>query len=65
MDMQALTTFISTVGFPIVIAFILVWYIKEEQDKMRETLNELKTAITRLIDRIDNLEGSNEKSGKT
>lgn len=58
MDISALGSLVSSVGFPIVIAFVLVWYIKEEQDKMRETLNELKTAITRLIDRIDRIEGA-------
>lgn len=61
MDISAVGSLVSSVGFPIVIAFVLVWYIKEEQDKMRETLNELKTAITRLIDRIDRIEGEDEK----
>lgn len=64
MDLNALSSLISGVGFPIVMAVILIWYIKEEQDKMRETLNELKTAITRLIDRIDNMEHYNEEKGK-
>lgn len=62
MDLQAITSFISGVGFPIVMAVVLIWYIKEEQDKMRETLNELKTAITRLIDRIDNIERKDNES---
>lgn len=65
MDYSALGSLISSVGFPIVIAFVLIWYIKEEQDKMRETLTELKTAISRLIDRIDKIgDASNGNSNK-
>lgn len=64
MDIQAITTMIGSLGFPIVIALILIWYIKEEQDKMRETLGELKTAITRLIDRIDKLGENNAEERK-
>lgn len=60
MDIQAITTLIGSLGFPIVITLILIWYIKEEQDKMRETLGELRTAITRLIDRIDKLGEKND-----
>lgn len=55
MDISALAEIISTIGFPIFVALILMWYIKTEQDSMKETLNELKTAITRLIDRIDRI----------
>lgn len=58
MDISIVAELVGTVGFPIVVAFILMWYIKTEQDSMKETLNELKTAITRLIDRIDKLGGS-------
>lgn len=65
MDISAVANLVSSVGFPILVALILIWYIKEEQDKMRETLNELKTAITRLIDRIDRMEDyKNDSSDK-
>lgn len=57
MDMSVMAELVGTIGFPIFVALILMWYIKTEQDSMKETLNELKTAITRLIDRIDNLGG--------
>lgn len=60
-----MNSLIGSLGFPIFISVLLIYYIKEEQDKMRETLNELKTAITRLIDRIDTLEDNkHERTNK-
>ena len=50
---------ISSVGFPITIALLLLWYIydsnnkhKEEIDKMSEALNNNTTAITKLLDTL-------------
>ena len=50
---------ISSVGFPIAMALILLWYIydsnnkhKEEIDKMSEALNNNTIAITKLLDRL-------------
>lgn len=50
---------ISSVGFPITIALILLWYIydsnnkhKEEIDKMSEALNNNTIAITKLLDKL-------------
>lgn len=50
---------ISSVGFPITMALILLWYIydsnnkhKEEIDKMSEALNNNTIAITKLLDTI-------------
>lgn len=50
---------ISTVGFPIALTLILLWYIydssnkhKEEIDKMSEALNNNTLALTKLLDRI-------------
>ena len=49
MDLTALTTFIGSVGFPIVACcFLFVQFTKQT-----ETLNELKIVMTKLIDKLD------------
>lgn len=57
--MNDIVSIISTVGFPITMALILLWYIydsnnkhKEEIDKMSEALNNNTIAITKLLDRL-------------
>lgn len=57
--MNDIVSIISTVGFPIAMALILLWYIydsnnkhKEEIDKMSEALNNNTIAITKLLDRL-------------
>ena len=54
-------TAVSTVGFPIVVACIMIWYLNEERkshaeeiDKLRETLQENTLAITKLKDFLEN-----------
>lgn len=51
---------ISTVGFPIALTLILLWYIydssnkqKEEIDKISEALNNNTLALTKLLDRME------------
>lgn len=51
---------ISTVGFPIALTLILLWYIydssnkhKEEIGKMSEALNNNTLALTKLLDRME------------
>lgn len=55
---------ISTVGFPIALTLILLWYIydssnkhKEETDKMSEALNNNTLALTKLLDRMERDKG--------
>lgn len=57
--MEDIVSIISTVGFPIALTLILLWYIydinnkhKEEIDKMSEALNNNTIAITKLLDRL-------------
>lgn len=57
--MGDIVSIISTVGFPIAMALILLWYIydsnnkhKEEMDKMSAALNNNTIAITKLLDRL-------------
>lgn len=58
--MENILQAISTVGFPIALTLILLWYIydssnkhKEEIDKMSEALNNNTLALTKLLDRME------------
>lgn len=57
--MENIVSVISSVGFPITMTLILLWYIydsnnkhREEIDKMSEALNNNTIAITKLLDRL-------------
>lgn len=57
--MNDIVSIISTVGFPITMALILLWYIydsnnkhKDEIDKMSAALNNNTIAITKLLDKL-------------
>lgn len=57
--MEDIVSVISSVGFPITMTLILLWYIydsnnkhKEEIDKMSEALNNNTVAITKLLDKL-------------
>ena len=62
MDVGAITSMIGSLGFPIV-ACIYMAYVnakqteahKDEMSKMTEAVNELKVAITTLVDKISNV----------
>lgn len=62
MDVSAITSMIGSLGFPIV-ACIYMAYVnakqteahKEEMAKITEAVNELKVAITSLVDKINNV----------
>lgn len=63
MDINAISSIISTVGFPIACCGACFWYIvksdkshKEEMDKMSTALNNNTLVIQKLIDRIDKSE---------
>ena len=49
MDVNAISTLITSVGFPIA-ACICLFYLLNKQT---ETLNELKIVMTKLIDKLD------------
>lgn len=61
MDASAITSLISSVGFPIV-ACLYMGYInqkqteshKEEMKAMTTAVNSLEIAVTKLVDKIDN-----------
>lgn len=57
--MGDIVSVISSVGFPITMTLILLWYIydsnnkhQEEIDKMSEALNNNTIAITKLLDKL-------------
>lgn len=59
MDVNAITTVISTVGFPITVCIILFAYIYKKQEKtdntiakLTETINNNTAVMQRLIDKL-------------
>ena len=63
MDVNTISTIIGSLGFPVV-ACIYMAYVnakqteahKEELSKITEAVNELKVAITSLVDKLNNAE---------
>lgn len=60
MDITNIMQAISTVGFPIAMCLILMWYIKsnddnhkEEMDKITDALNNNTIALTKLASKLD------------
>lgn len=60
MDITNVIQAISTVGFPIAMCLILMWYIKsnddnhkEEMDKITDALNNNTIALTKLASKLD------------
>ena len=59
MDVQSITTIITTVGFPIAVCLILFWYInkiqeqhKAETDKLAEALNNNTLVMQQLVGKL-------------
>lgn len=66
MDMNAVTSLIGTLGFPIVMTLLLFFYVKEQNtlhDKeitsLKEAINDLKLAIITLTERFN---GGNKRN---
>lgn len=55
MDLSAITSLISSVGFPIFVSLILFYYIAKEQEKLRETLNNLIQTLKDNTNTTNNL----------
>ena len=60
MDWNGIASVISSLGFPIVMCIILVWYIKDSNDKqssemsgITEALNNNTLVIQKLCDKMD------------
>ena len=59
MDVTTITQIVSTVGFPIAMCVVLLWYIKEqsnnhkqETEKFTEALNNNTLVLQKLCDTI-------------
>lgn len=52
MDVNALSSLISSVGFPIFMSIVLVYFMQKEQKDMSEAIHELKEAIIVLTENI-------------
>ena len=48
MDMNAVQSIISTVGFPIFVAVWMLYKSSKDSEKMSETIDDLRNAITEL-----------------
>ena len=65
MDIQSVTTIITTVGFPIAVCLICFWYInkiqeehKTEIDKLAEALNNNTLVMQKLTDNLETIGGT-------
>lgn len=61
MNMNVILQAITSVGFPIVMCLMLMWYVreisskhKEESDKFAEALNANTLVLQKLCDKLDN-----------
>ena len=45
MDIQMIMNMISTLGFPIVVAVALFWYINKQNESHKEEINSLRETI--------------------
>ena len=57
---NSIVSIISSVGFPIAMCLLMFWYMQKETENHREetnglkdAINELKLAITTLIEKLD------------
>ena len=60
MDMTAITTLISSVGFPIT-ACCVMWY---QNSKMQETLKDVSVTMQTLVTEINNIKYDINKKGE-
>ena len=63
-DVNTIVTMISSVGFPIVMCLILMWYTKDimekhkdESDKFTEALHQNTLVLQELCDKLEAIEG--------
>lgn len=60
MDINGIAQLISQMGFPIFVAVWLLWKGDQQNKQIVEALNDLKTAVMLLTEKID---GSVKKEG--
>lgn len=47
MDVGSITQIISTVGFPIAMCLVMMWYIKDTSDKHKEETSKFTEALNK------------------
>lgn len=52
-NLAEIGSIISSIGFPIVMCLILVYYMNESNSKLTDAINDLRAAITELIAKED------------
>ena len=53
MDINTIFQAIGSIGFPIVMCVILVYYMQTEMKELKEAVNELRNAITALTTKLE------------
>lgn len=48
MDIESITTLISTVGFPVFVAVFMLWKSSTDTKALTDAVSELKNAVTEL-----------------
>lgn len=56
MDIQAVTTIISTVGFPIACCVYMAYMVKDMNEKHQQEMNSMRDALNANTNAIDKLE---------
>lgn len=56
MDISTITSLIGSIGFPIVMCIMMFNYMKDEESKLTDAINELKNVITVLTERIERID---------
>lgn len=57
MDIQIVQNLISSVGFPIFVAVWMLYKTSKDSTEMKDTINELKNAITEMTTLLKNEKG--------
>ena len=67
MDFATIMQAVSSIGFPIVVTFVLLWYIKDinerhdrETERFTESLNNNTLVLQKLCDKLDAERGVDE-----
>lgn len=61
MDIQLVQNLISSVGFPIFVAVWMLYKTSKDSTEMKDTINELKNAITEMTTLIKSEKEDNKK----
>lgn len=61
MEIETITTIISTVGFPIFVCLVLFWFIKNYLDKFITTLGEFSSTLEKNSNSLERLSDKLEK----